>query len=106
MNSQPESRQALAIRGYSVQTRAFTDSDGTMPSSSSTALMRQKPTRLPYSCQPQCGTSGSSVTPVGGGSTCRGIGRPMSHTSTLTTGHTTTRALSGSRSGGRSTMAE
>jgi hypothetical protein len=67
---------------------------------------RQKPTRMPYSCQDQLGTSGSSGTPVGAGSTCRAIGLPMSHTSRLTMLHTATRASPGSRNGGRSTIAE
>ena len=67
---------------------------------------RQKPTRMPYSCQLQLGTSGSSTAPVGAGSTCRAMARAMSHTSRLTMVQTTTRARPGSLSGGRSTMAE
>jgi hypothetical protein len=61
---------------------------------------------MPYSCHAQCGRSGTCVTFVGGGSTCRGIGRLMSHTSTLTMGHTIIRASPGNLSGGRSTIAE
>ena len=61
---------------------------------------------MPYSCQDQFGTSGSSGTPVGAGSTCRAIGREMSQTSRLTMVQTTIRAPPGSFSGGRSTMAE
>ena len=52
-----------------------------MPSFSYSSKKRQAPTRMPYSCQLQCGTSGSSGTPVGAGITWRGIGRPMSQTS-------------------------
>src|SRR5437868_6552605 len=73
---------------------------------SSASLSRQKPTRLPYSCHAQCGRSGSCVTPVGGGSTCRGIARELSHTSAFTIGQTMRRASPGSFSGGRSTIAE
>ena len=54
--------------------------------------MRQKPTRLPYSCQAQFGMSGIGAPPAGGVSTVRGIGRSMSHSSTLTMVHTTMRA--------------
>src|SRR5579864_3995316 len=61
---------------------------------------------MPYSCQLQFGTSGRVVTPVGGTSTCRGIGRPMSHTSTFTIVQMTTRSPLGKCSLGRSTIAE
>jgi hypothetical protein len=67
---------------------------------------RQTPTRMPYSCQDQFGTSGSSTWPVGAGSTWRAMGLPMSQTSRLTMVQTTMRASPGRRSGGRSTMAE
>src|SRR5579883_1503072 len=67
---------------------------------------RQTPTRMPYSCQLQFGTSGSWVCPVGGGSTCRAIGLPISQTSRLTMVQKIRRAPPGSFSGGRSTMAE
>src|ERR1700692_3379324 len=61
---------------------------------------------MPYSCQPQFETSGKVVTPVGGASTCLGIGREMSHTSTFTTVQTIMRSPFGSLSFGRSTIAE
>src|SRR6185295_7319126 len=61
---------------------------------------------MPYSCQLQFGTSGSSTAPVGAGRTWRAIGLPMSQTSRLTMVQTTTRAPPGSFSAGRSTMAE
>jgi hypothetical protein len=61
---------------------------------------------MPYSCQLQFGTSGSRVCPVGGGSTCRAIGLPISQASRLTVVQNAIRAPSGSVSGGRSTMAE
>ena len=61
---------------------------------------------MPYSCQAQFGTSGSSTCPVGAGSTCRAIGREIDQNSRLTMVHTTMRAPSGNLSGGRSTIAE
>src|SRR6185295_10382292 len=72
----------------------------------STSTKRQKPTRMPYSCQAQLGRSGCSGCPYGGGSTVRGMLRSIDHSSTLTMVHTATRAPPGSLSGGRSTMAE
>ena len=41
--------------------------------SSNTFSMRQKPTRLPYSCQHQLGMSGEGAPPAGGVITVRGI---------------------------------
>src|SRR5271169_5594799 len=67
---------------------------------------RHTPTRMPYSCQLQFGTSGRCVTPAGGPSTWRAIGLPMSQTSRLTMVQNTSRALLGSFSAGRSTIAE
>ena len=61
--------------------RALAASVGLISSRSNNSKKRQQPTRMPYSCQAQCTTSGMSGTPVGAGSTCRAIGRPMSHTS-------------------------
>ena len=52
-----------------------------MPSRANSSKNRQAPTRMPYSCQLQFGTSGSSGTPVGAGSTWRAIGLAMSQTS-------------------------
>src|SRR5215813_3606839 len=77
-----------------------------MPRRLNSSKNRQTPTRMPYSCQLQLGTSGSSEMPVGGGITCRAMGREMSHTSKLTMLQMITRPLLGSLSGGRSTMAE
>jgi hypothetical protein len=57
---------------------------------------RQKPTRLPYSCQAQFGMSGEGAPPAGGVSTVRGIGERMSHSSTFTITHTAMRAPPGS----------
>src|SRR5262249_35894158 len=67
---------------------------------------RHTPTRIPYSCQLQLGTSGRWLTPLGGASTCRAIGLPMSQTSRLTMVQNTRRAPPGSFSAGRSTIAE
>ena len=61
--------------------RALAASVGLMPSRLNSSKKRQAPTRMPYSCQLQFGTSGSSTCPVGAGITCRAIGRPMSQTS-------------------------
>ena len=79
---------------------------GVMRSFCKHSWSRQKPTRMPYSCHAQFGTSGSSGCPIGGGSTVRGIGRSMPQSSTFTMVHTTMRASPGSLSGGRSTIAE
>src|SRR5262249_54368311 len=73
---------------------------------SSAALSLQNPTRIPYSCQDQLGTSGITLAPDGAGSTVRGIGASMFHSSTLTIVHTAIRAPPGSLAGARSTMAE
>ena len=106
MISQPASTIACTTRGRVSQTRAFKETVGRMPAFSKAARMRQMPTRMPYSCQVQLGTSGTGATPPGGGETMRGMARAMSHSSILTTGQTTMRAPPGSLSGGRSTMAE
>jgi hypothetical protein len=72
----------------------------------STSSIRQKPTRLPYSCQAQLGISGIGAPPAGGVSTVRGIGRVGSQSSTLTISQIASRAPCGSVSFGRSAMAE
>jgi hypothetical protein len=68
--------------------------------------MRQKPTRLPYSCHAQFGMSGAGEPPAGGVSTVRGMVSCGFHSSTLTMTHTATRPPSGSFSGLRSAIAE
>ena len=83
-------------------TQPLTDSVGRMPRRANSAWKRQKPTRIPYSCQAQFGTSGSSAAPVGGDSTWRGMGFSMSQVSTLTTGQTIRRAPPGPVWRGRS----
>ncbi len=77
-----------------------------MANSSNIFTSLQKPTRLPYSCQAQLGTSGIGEPPAGGVSTVRGIGCVGSHSSTLMTAHTAMRAPLGNLSGARSVMAE
>ena len=77
-----------------------------MRKSSNISSMRQKPTRLPYSCQAQFGMSGIGAPPAGGVSTVRGIVSLMSHSSTLTMTQTASRAPSGSANGLRSLIAE
>src|ERR1700722_18639787 len=89
-----------------MHTRALIEREGRIFNRSYSAWKRQKPTRIPYSCQLQFGTSGRVVTPVGGTSTCRGMGRAMSHTSTFTIVQITTRSPFGKCSFGRSTIAE
>ncbi len=80
-------------------------SDPATLKSSKMALIRQKPTRWPYSCQAQLAMSGTLLaTPPGGFTTVRGIGSSITQCSTFTQGHTTTRAPSGSGSGRRVVM--
>src|ERR1700729_231703 len=74
--------------------------------SSNTLTKRQKPTRLPYSCQAQFGTSGIGEPPAGGVNTVRGIGCVASHSSTLTMTHTAMRAPFGNLSGARAVIGE
>ena len=69
-------------------------------------LKRQKPTRIPYSCHAQFGTSGNKGQPVGAGITCLAIGLDISQTSKLTILQTMTFAPLGNFNGGRSTIAE
>ena len=66
---------------------------------------RQKPARMPYSCQDQFGTSGNSGCPIGGLSTVRGIAFSIRHSSTLRMTQTASFLPPGSRSFGRSTCA-
>src|SRR5579872_5987096 len=73
---------------------------------SNTSSRRQKPTRLPYSCQAQFGISGEGEPPAGGVSTVRGMVSFASHSSTLTITHTAMRAPFGSFSGGRAMIGE
>jgi hypothetical protein len=73
-------------------------------SESRISTKRQKPTRLPYSCQAQFGMSGIGAPPAGGVSTVRGMAWSMSHSSTLTMVQTTMRAPPGSLSAGRWVM--
>src|SRR5690606_32494326 len=87
MNSHPASRAASATLGVVSQTFAFMDIVGRMPLFSKACSNRQKPTRIPYSCQVQFGISGISADiPPGGGEAWRGIGLSISHSSMLTTG--------------------
>ena len=73
---------------------------------SKTSSRRQKPTRFPYSCHAQLGTSGIGDPPAGGGRTVRGSGSSGFHSSTLTITHTARRAPPGKTRRGRSTMGE
>jgi hypothetical protein len=71
-----------------------------------TLRSRQKPTRMPYSCQLQFGWSGSIGWPCGGDITMRAIGRPMSHSSSASTGQTTSRTPFGNLRGARPSIGE
>jgi hypothetical protein len=89
-----------------MQTRAFSARVGLIFKESYRLLKRQNPTRIPYSCHAQFGTSGSNGTPVGAGITCLAMGLDISQTSKLTILQTMTFAPPGNFSGGRSTIAE
>src|SRR5271155_1320082 len=77
-----------------------------MPNLSSASASRQKPTRLPYSCQVQFGMSGVGTPPAGGVFTVRGIGELMSHSSMETSTQTAMRLPSGNASFGRRVIGE
>src|ERR1044072_4583242 len=96
MYSQLRSFAAATICGYAAIAEPLIANVAGTLNSSNTFSMRQKPTRLPYSCQAQFGMSGDGAPPAGGVSTVRGIGERMSHSSTLTMHHTTMRAPPGS----------
>src|ERR1700722_4209638 len=89
-----------------MHTRALIEREGRIFNRSYSAWKRQKPTRMPYSCQLQFATSGKVVTPVGGARTCLGMGREISHTSTFTIVQTIIRSPFGRLSFGRSMIAE
>ncbi len=74
-----------------------------LPSASSS---RQKPTRMPYSCQAQLGTSGRGATPWGAVRYWRAMVFSMSHSSMLTMVHTAMRAPLGSFHGRRAITGE
>ena len=69
-------------------------------------LIRQKPTRIPYSCQVQFGMSGCMGWLCGGEITMRAMGRARSHSSSANTGQTINLSPSGNRNGLRPAMAE
>src|SRR2546425_7258961 len=84
MNSQPASRIASATRGYEWQTAALIDVVARILRRTSASCRRQKPTRMPYSCHAQFGTSGTVATPCGAVRYWRAIGfRSEEHTSEL-----------------------
>ena len=84
---------------------AFSASVTGMLRSVSALNCRQKPARMPYSCQDQFGTSGNSGCPIGGLSTVRGIAFSIRHSSTLRITHTASFLPPGSLSFGRSICA-
>src|SRR5678816_4869909 len=106
MNSQSAFRAASTTRGYDLITEPFVASVALILYLFRASRKRQKPTRIPYSCQAQLGRSGRSGCPYGGGRTVRGMLRSIDHSSTFTIVQTATRAPPGSFSGGRSTIAE
>ena len=72
-----------------------------MPRFFSASNKRQKPARMPYSCQDQLGRSGNRGTPIGGGSTVRGWARSIDQCSTLTMTQTSMRLPAGAFKIGR-----
>ena len=106
MNSHLRSSAAFTIGGNASMAQPLIASTPGIWNSSNTFTKRQKPTRLPYSCQHQFGMSGDGAPPAGGVSTVRGITSFGSHSSTLTITHTAMRAPPGNFSGGRSVIAE
>ena len=72
MNSQPPFKATSAIRGYVSNIIPFIARVGIILKSLNISFSRQKPTRLPYSCQDQFGTSGNNGCPIGGGNIVRG----------------------------------
>src|SRR5580698_389286 len=80
--------------------------EASMPNLSSASASRQKPTRLPYSCQVQFGMSGVGTPPAGGVFTVRGIGELMSHSSIETSTQTATRWPPGRARFGRRVIGE
>ena len=69
-------------------------------------LIRQNPTRIPYSCQVQFGMSGCIGWLCGGEITIRAIGRARSHSSSASTGQTSNLSPSGRRNGLRLSIAD
>jgi hypothetical protein len=104
MNSQPASRAAVHASRYTLHALPFTANVAFRFRDDSVSRKRQNPTRIPYSCHAQLGTSGRSGWPIGGGSTARGMAPAGFQFSTLTIVQTATRASLGSRSGGRRVM--
>ncbi len=84
---------------------AFNASVTGMLRSVSALNCRQKPARMPYSCQDQFGTSGNSGWPIGGLSTVRGIAFSIRHSSTFKITHTASFLPSGNLNFGRSICA-
>src|SRR5436190_10345664 len=106
MNSQWRSSAARAIGSYDAMAPPLIASKPGIFSRSKTSSIRQKPTRFPYSCHAQLGTSGIGEPPAGGVRTVRGIGSRGFHSSTLTITHTASRAPPGSVSRGRVVIGE
>src|SRR4029450_12196263 len=77
-----------------------------MPREVRASNSRQNPTRIPYSCHAQFGTSGSTVAAWGGGGPGGGIGFSGSPSPTFTIVQTAIRAPFGSFQGVRCEIAE
>src|SRR6059058_1979742 len=106
MNSQPASSIARATGSYERTTLALMAAVARILRRPSASSIRQKPTRMPYSCHAQLGTSGTVVTPWGAVRYWRAIGFSMSHSSMLTMVHTAIRAPLGSLQARRVAMGE
>ena len=94
------------MRGYCTQTEPLRDMVTGISRETKASWKRQNPTRIPYSCHDQFGTSGTWTRFPGGGSTVRGMGLSTSQFSTFTMTQTATRLPPGSASGARSAIAE
>src|ERR671936_116579 len=95
-----------ATAGYDQHTFALIDVVARSLRLASASNKRQKPTRMPYSCQAQFGTSGTVATPCGAVRYCLATGFSISHSSMFTMVHTASRAPSGSFQGCRRLIGE
>src|SRR2546427_12020795 len=101
MNSHLASSMACATAGYASHTWALIAVVTGILRLGNASWIRQNPTRIPYSCHAQFGTSGMTATPCGEDRHCRGMPLSMDHSSTLTMVHTAMRAALGSFPGRR-----
>src|SRR5881296_3802779 len=106
MNSHLASSMACATAGYATHTWALIAVVTGILRLVNASWSRQNPTRIPYSCHAQFGTSGMTATPCGEVRYCRGMPFSMDHSSMLTMVHTAMRAPLGSFHGRRDAIGE